>query len=185
MMNPAGRVIVGVKGSPDSLPVLRRALDEARRYGAELHAVIAYRVPEGSAVGPCRMGGPGAMDEERRTAALTLHQACVTALGDSFGGVDFTAVVALGRPDRVLVDHADRQDDVLVIGTGAAGLRPHLFGGSVARDCVRHARCPVLLVPPSELAREYRKGLRRWNGWVRRQADEIACAAVRQDISRL
>ncbi|MFI1801495.1 universal stress protein [Streptomyces sp. NPDC020379] len=184
MANPTGRVIVGVKGAPGSLPVLRRALEEARRYGAELHAVIACPVPESTVAGPCWMGGPGARDEERKTAARTLYRACVTALGDSFGGVDFTAFVALGRPGTVLVDYAGRQDDILVIGTGTAG-RPRLFGGSVTRDCVRHARCPVLLVPPSELAREYRKGLRRWNGWVRKQADEIARAAVRQDISRL
>ncbi|TGA93813.1 universal stress protein, partial [Streptomyces sp. MZ04] len=41
------RVVVGVSGSPASLAALRVGVDEARRAGRVLVAVIAWEPPEG------------------------------------------------------------------------------------------------------------------------------------------
>jgi hypothetical protein len=61
----------------------------------------------------------------------------------------------------VLVDHADRPDDLLVVGTGRRGGLRRLRR-SVGRYCLAHARCPVIAVPPSDLMEEASRGLHLW-----------------------
>jgi len=41
------------------------------------------------------------------------------------------------------------EDDLLVIGARGRGVLAALLLGSVASYCVRHAPCPVLVVPAS------------------------------------
>ncbi|MYT71717.1 MULTISPECIES: universal stress protein [unclassified Streptomyces] len=43
----AGRVVVGVSGSPASLAAVRSAVDQARGSGRPLLAVVAWEPPEG------------------------------------------------------------------------------------------------------------------------------------------
>ena len=54
----------------------------------------------------------------------------------------------------VLVSVADHPGDVLVIGAGHGGTLRRVAGCRVVRYCVARARCPVVLVPPPELAAE-------------------------------
>jgi universal stress protein A len=58
------------------------------------------------------------------------------------------ATVELGRPADVVVTTGGRgRGNLIVIGThGRSGLA-HLVMGSVAERVVRHAECPVLVVP--------------------------------------
>jgi universal stress protein A len=58
------------------------------------------------------------------------------------------ATVALGRPADAIVAAAGRgRANLIVVGThGRSGLA-HLVMGSVAERVVRHAACPVLVVP--------------------------------------
>ncbi|MBH1934513.1 universal stress protein [Streptomyces sp. AV19] len=177
MTDRTPRVVVGVDGSPNSVVALRTALAEARRRAAELYAVTAYLPVDGGwAIGP----GP-APDPDRRKAAAALERTCRSALGTDPGGAPLTAAVVRGPARHVLTDLADRPQDLLVVGLGRQGPLRRLLRSSVARDCVRHARCPLLLVPPSGLARDYRKGLRRWNGWLGRQADDMVRTALDDD----
>jgi nucleotide-binding universal stress UspA family protein len=63
--------------------------------------------------------------------------------------VDVTVASIAGRADTVLVEFAGGPDDLLVVG-GNTGRR---WPGWLVRRCVRHARCPVTVVPPPEIAR--------------------------------
>src|SRR6266542_2623735 len=58
---------------------------------------------------------------------------------------------------RSLVGFAGHEDDLLVVGAGAQGRWRHWWHGSVSGYCVRHARCPVLIVPLPEFARTMRR----------------------------
>jgi nucleotide-binding universal stress UspA family protein len=52
--------------------------------------------------------------------------------------------VTEGLAARVLLDHAGGAE-LLVLGSAAALAGPHT-PGPVARACLRHARCPVVVV---------------------------------------
>ena len=59
-----------------------------------------------------------------------------------------TQVVMFGTPSRDIVNHAAANDiDLIVMGTHGRGGVHHLVMGSVAERVVRHAECPVLVVP--------------------------------------
>jgi hypothetical protein len=69
-----------------------------------------------------------------------------------------------GGAGRVLVDRADRPDDLLVVGAGGAGRLGRYLRPSVTTYCARNARCPLLVVPEPELLREL-AALRRRRVW--------------------
>ncbi|MFF1838631.1 universal stress protein [Streptomyces sp. NPDC058231] len=157
-----GRVVAGVSGSLGSLTALHRAAAEAHRTHGELWAVLAWEPPGGES-GARHTLFPAQLDTWRTAAAGQLLEALDAAFGPAGPGVPLRRQVARGSAARVLVETADRCDDVLVVGAGHRGLLRPLFP-SVARYCVAHARCPVLTVPPSPLERDWELAHRR-NVW--------------------
>ncbi len=144
-----GRVVVGVDDCLAGLQALRCAVAEARRRRAALCAVRAWTIPyAGQGVG-LRAWRQELVDD----AAVTVYGAFATALGGLPRDVDVRVLAPEGAVARALVELADRDDDLLVVGDcQRRGLR-RLRSRSVARYCVRHAGCPVLVVPPPALAR--------------------------------
>jgi hypothetical protein len=67
--------------------------------------------------------------------------------------VEVRLLVARGAPGRALVSLAADENDLLVIGAGRRSPLRRAFVASVARHCAARACCPVLVVPPSPLAR--------------------------------
>lgn len=144
-----GRVIVGVQDCLAGLQALRCAVTEARRRAAPLCAVRAWTFPyAGQSVG-LRAWRQELVDE----AALTVYGAFTTALGCLPVDVDVRVVAPEGGSARALVELADRDDDLLVVGDCQRRRLRRMRSHSVARYCVRHAVCPVLVVPPPALAR--------------------------------
>jgi hypothetical protein len=70
--------------------------------------------------------------------------------------------VIRGPAGTTLVSIACRPGDVLVVGTGRRTVLHGLSACSVSRYCAAHARCPVVLVPPPELAGEIRRRSLFW-----------------------
>ncbi|WP_369382816.1 universal stress protein [Streptomyces sp. cg36] len=172
------RVVIGVDTGPGSLTALRHAWAEAQRHGAVLHVIHAFGGSDPQQYGPACIGAPDLHAEQRRRAREELRKICVDALGRTPAELPITIMVVRGRPGAVLTRYADRPTDLLLVGAGSARLLKRLFTSSVTAYCFRHAQCPVLSVPAPALVREYGKGARRWNGWVRRQADEAAREAL-------
>ncbi len=78
--------------------------------------------------------------------AATLWVGAQLALGDDIT-VKITSRVVEGHPAAVLIEVA-AEADLLVVGSrGLGGFRGMLLG-SVSAQCVHHARCPVVVVPP-------------------------------------
>lgn len=148
------RVIVGVDDSSAGLAAIAAAVMLARGYRAQLVAVRAW------ALGLPRHGGrrlrhvthPHVIlsfsDTEQRAASTVL-------IGDAFkaaiGRMPADVTVTMKTPDSdpavALVALASKPGDIIVVGTDGGHLVRHLIHGSVSRYCVKHASCPVILVP--------------------------------------
>ncbi|MFE4667953.1 universal stress protein [Streptomyces sp. NPDC056716] len=142
-----GRIVVGA--GEDSTEALRFAAEEARRQGAVLDVVRAWRAPVQGSPSPAALAGESARHRERR-AARELDAAVEEALKgapDGLGdGLDVRRRTVEGAARSVLVD-ASRGADLVVVG---AKRRPRTFGlqlGRVAHRVLHHAGCAVAVVP--------------------------------------
>ena len=161
------RVVVGVTGSVGNLQALRCAAAEARRREAALLAVHAW-VPPGGDLAERRFSVPELRQVWRDAAWRRLWDAFDAALGGLPPDLRVEPVVTRGDAGRILVTAASRENDLLVVGAGRRGVLWRLLHRRVCRYCLVHAACPVLVVPPSELAQEMEHRLHAW--MVRRRA---------------
>jgi nucleotide-binding universal stress UspA family protein len=150
------RVVVGVQHSVAGLQALRRGVEEARRHRATLYAVRALAAAGGPYPGftPWRV-------ELTVWAAELIEQAFAEALGGVPPDVEVRTAALDGAAGPALVAFADRPDDLLVVGCAQRRGLGRARSGWVARYCVRHAACPVLVVPPPPLALVDRRALSR------------------------
>ncbi|TKA01703.1 universal stress protein [Actinacidiphila oryziradicis] len=161
----SGRIVVGVSGSLGSLAALHRAVAEARDTGAEVLAVLAWE-PAGGEFAYRRAPSPPLLTEGRRLAKERLRTAMDTAFGASWSAGRLRAQAICGTPGEALVQTADREDDLLVVGAGQRGLLRRALRRSTSRYCLAHATCPVLAVPPSPLQRDLATVHRRNTWWL-------------------
>jgi nucleotide-binding universal stress UspA family protein len=156
-----GRVVVGVSGSVRSLQALRRAVAEARARRAVLVPVHAW-VPPGGYLPEQRFPEPDLRQIWTEDAWQRLRHAFDAAFGGMPPDVDVEPVVARGPAQLILTQVASRDDDLLVIGAGRRGLLRRLGNVRIPGYCTANAVCPVLVVPPTALAREMDQPLRAW-----------------------
>jgi nucleotide-binding universal stress UspA family protein len=159
---PGGPLVVaGVSGSPGSVHALRSAAELARRHGAALVPVLAW-VPPGGDLLEHKYPDP----ELRRLWKQDAWQRLRGVLGTAFGGFPYGVrtwpLVLRGEAGPELVSLASQPGDLLVIGAGRRTALTRLVCCPVARHCLAHAHCPVLAVPPPDLARHAGHGLRGW-----------------------
>jgi nucleotide-binding universal stress UspA family protein len=140
---PGGRIVVGIDGSDASTHALRWAVDQAKRTGASIDAVIAWH--------PVVVFGfePPAGDFDVEGAARTVLTNTLHGVLDGNPPVEVRQHVVEGHAARALVDAA-RGADLLVVGNrGHTGFSEALLG-SVGQYCVHHATCPVVVVRAQE-----------------------------------
>ncbi len=128
-------IVAGVDGSQGSLEALRWAARQAEMTGAELHAVMAWSLPEIYSYTPRDFQGD---------ARKALENAIEQALGKQ-PRVTVIARVVEGHPARALID-ASRDAQLLVVGSRGHGAFTGMLLGSVSQHCVGHAECPVVVV---------------------------------------
>jgi nucleotide-binding universal stress UspA family protein len=146
------RIVVGVHGSLGSLQALRSATDEARLRTVPLIPIIAW-LPPGGDLAERRHPSPYLRKVWREAAWERLWEAFDIGLGGLPDDIEVKPLAVRGEAGPVLADLASRPDDLLVVGTGRQ-TRTRFLHRNVARYCLRHARCQVLAVPPSELMTE-------------------------------
>jgi nucleotide-binding universal stress UspA family protein len=149
----ARRIIIGASGSPGSLQALRFAADLARDDDATLIPVLAWLPPGGDLADRCQPS-PYLREVWKEAAWQRLWQAIDRAWGGLPADLRATPSVLRGEAGHVLVVSACRTQDLLVVGAGRRGALRRMIGSGVSRYCLAHARCPVVAVPPSELAQQ-------------------------------
>ena len=162
--NRSGRVIVGIDPTPSGMAALRRAVEEARERNATLVAVRSWLTqPRMYAV------APHLHDVDEADTRALVDRTFAETLGGYPDDVSVETVVLPDYPGPALVGMAGRDDDLLVLGSGRRNRR-----GSASRTvryCAAWAACPVLVVPPPQLARavSQRALLRQ----LRREIDDL------------
>lgn len=135
-----GRVVVGVDGSERSLEALRWAAAEARARDAELDVVHAWRVPMMTA--PSIFSAVPDLSMLEEVGRTVLDAAVADAgLADTRVRPHLTNASAA----QALIDRADRAG-LVVVGTRGQGRVTGALLGSVSRQLLHHAPCPVVVI---------------------------------------
>ena len=136
------RIVVGVDESPASLAALRWAAREAGLRAAWLEVVQAWERARWRVAPYASCVRPRGTDEDRTAAGARLEGAVRTMLGAA-SAIPVTVEVAEGLATQVLLDRAAGAE-LLVLGGVASTGRDAI--GPVARDCLRHPPCPIVVV---------------------------------------
>ena len=141
-MTPIHRIVCPIDFSPASANALRVAIDYARAFKAEIHAVHAYQL---SAYASPNSDLARDLEEQIRKEVETFLATVETH------GVPVKMALRLGVPYVEIVEAArELNAELVVMGTtGKTGLQ-HLLLGSVAERVVRTADVPVLSVRYAE-----------------------------------
>jgi nucleotide-binding universal stress UspA family protein len=146
------RIVVGTDGSPSSGQAVLWAAREARRRGTGLDVVHAWSPPIELYPGSLYLD-PGVFYDEAKTLLDEVVNSVPTPCGLP---LDVTGRLFEGPAAAHLVDAAvDAQ--LLVVGSRGRGGFAGLLLGSVSRECVHKASCPVVVVPPSWNGEEHER----------------------------
>ena len=134
------RIIVGFDDSEESRHAVRWAVDYARTRQGTLELVSVARPPEVGA------------DVETEHVIQRMQQRLSEALQAQRSTIDLPpervqASVLVGHPAESLLRHADERDaGLIVVGHRSRRAVRQWLVGSVARQVIDHARCPVVVV---------------------------------------
>jgi nucleotide-binding universal stress UspA family protein len=134
-----GRVVVGIDGSTRSAQALRWAAAEARARGTRLDVVHAWQL-QALAASPW---GPGVPDMEAVEGGA--RETLDAALADpALEGVDVQGHLVSGGASRAIIEQADGAG-LIVTGSRGLGRVTSALLGSVTRQLLHHAPCPVVV----------------------------------------
>lgn len=134
----AGRIVVGVDGSPSATQALRWAIAQSALTGQAVEAVACWEYPTAAA-----WTASGLFDWAADAAAIL--QAAVGEVAADATGVPVTQTVLRGHGASVLVD-LSADADLVVVGSRGLGGFDGLLLGSVSQHVATHAHCPVVVV---------------------------------------
>jgi len=130
-------IVVGVDGTEVSQKALAWAVNEGNVRHTQVHVVHAWRFD------PMSDLLPRDQIKEDSTELLVREVAAVTGTPRS-ENVSYSSVQ--GDAARVLHEVSEGAD-MLVLGSHRRSPIGEVLLGSVSRECVRHATCPVVVVP--------------------------------------
>lgn len=135
---PLREIVVGFDGSSESKGALRRAEALARGTHAAIELVTVVTPP---AAVPVMV--PGAYAPESPPHAEQALNEGVHSVDPALAAV---AVRRQGAPATRLAEACERGADLLVVGSRGYGPLARVLLGSVSREVIRRAACPVLVV---------------------------------------
>ena len=134
----AGRIVVGVDGSPSSMQALEWALKYAAVAGASVEALCAWHYTT----------VPGSLDPMMGVNLEANAREIVRGITEGLDGHEpsLAAGTPRGHPVQVLVE-ASKDADLLVVGRRGHGGFAGLQLGSVSSQVSAYAHCPTVIVP--------------------------------------
>jgi len=136
------RIVVGVDGSDTAKAALRWAARHAQSNAAVLAPVVVWDFPVGA---DWSVGYPSNYDPQIDAEGI-LHLALEEAREEGGPGLTIEGKVIQGHPVPVLELEA-KDADLLVVGASGHGAFSGMVLGSVSRHVLKHAPCPVVVVP--------------------------------------
>lgn len=139
------KILLATDFSPNADAALALAIDLAQRGPRALEIVHAYRTGIIVLPPPLELLGlpPSGPTLDHLEAALESRAQQARAKG-----LRVVARTLVGEPTEAIGDHArEMAADLIVIGARGLGLLDRVLVGSVAAKIIRHAPCPVLVVP--------------------------------------
>jgi nucleotide-binding universal stress UspA family protein len=138
-------ILVGTDGSAAARAATAVALDLAKASGDEIVFVTAWRELRGDFGLPLDAIYPALVEVEREWARATLAAAVAEAKA---AGVSATTLSRHGAAaDEICAVARRRQPRLVVVGSRGWGPVDGVLFGSVSSGVLRHAPCPVLVVP--------------------------------------
>jgi nucleotide-binding universal stress UspA family protein len=143
-------------GAPCPVAIALRGF--ARRYAPDIRIIaVGYDGSDGAST-VLRNGGrlAGALGAHLRVIAVapgedkaraTLEDRLADGLASLPPEIDSSRVLRSGEPARVLLDEAERETDLLVVGSRRHGPPRRALLGSVSAELVQQAPCAVLVTP--------------------------------------
>jgi nucleotide-binding universal stress UspA family protein len=147
-----GVIVVGVDGSEGAAIALDFAMKEAALRGSRLRLVSAWEIP--ASVLASVVAGKE-FYEEFRENAIKVAQEAAELIADKHPEVEHEEIVVEGQAAKVLLENAD-DAELLVVGRRGHGSFREMLLGSISRQVVVHAKCPLVIVP-SPLLKEERR----------------------------
>jgi nucleotide-binding universal stress UspA family protein len=158
-------IVCGVDGSPTSQRALAWAVAEAGFRGCRLRVVTAWSWDAAEALGVL-----GNAADAHSRAEMVQRRALEEALEDVEKPPEVERRLVEGRPSEALCEAA-LEAEMLVLGSrGHTAVREVLIG-STSQRVVRHASCPVVLLPDAHHMEHERRH------WRRRRMSERPTAA--------
>jgi nucleotide-binding universal stress UspA family protein len=149
----AGSVVVGIDGSEHSERAATWAADVAAREHRPLVLVHTVRLASGWMLPP--IVDVGTLNREIADAAEVGVDRTRQRLQQAHSGLEVKTVCTIDDPRDVLIE-LSRHAHLVVVGSRGRGPVRRLVLGSVASAVVRHARCPVVVLPARPAAPEGR-----------------------------
>jgi nucleotide-binding universal stress UspA family protein len=140
-------IVVGVDGSGHSRRALERAAAEAAVHHAPLTVLVIHQAVRDVYGSASHYQDDAALTEKAKESAQAETDQVLAALGAQPASVTVTAVHGLPADELV---KASEGADMLVLGRRGMGGFARLLMGSVTSTVTQHARCPVLIVPPTD-----------------------------------
>jgi nucleotide-binding universal stress UspA family protein len=139
-----GRIICGIDDSRGGREALLAAVTLSRRLEMRLLVVhVASIAPEGP------MHDTRALERLREEAARQAERVLEVVAGSGGRAPDAERRVEVGWPAvRLAAVATEEHADLIVVGTRGRGRLSSAVLGSVSRELLSHAPCPVLVVPP-------------------------------------
>jgi nucleotide-binding universal stress UspA family protein len=140
------KILVPVDFSDCSREGLQYAIAFAGCFGAKLIVLHVIRLPYANISDLYGIYQPSLLAGEARKGAARRMQKFLQTM--EFGGVKLQTAITTGTPTHEICSFSAKKDVNLIITSthGLNGLK-HVSTGSIAEQVVRHASCPVLVVP--------------------------------------
>ena len=139
-------VIAAIDFSDTSTDVVKLATQLATGLAAEL-ALVHIAAPNPDFVG--YEAGPQTVRDDRAHELRDEHKQLQQMVEDlNAQGVTARAVLAQGPTVEKMIDEVDRLDaQLIVVGSHGHGALHRALLGSVSEGLIRHAPCPVVVIP--------------------------------------
>lgn len=143
---PSSGVVVGADGTPESLPVIRFAFEQASLRGLRLTVLHAYWDAVVVAAEVRRRSESLSVAPELEDLRVVLSQT-VAGFGEQFPDVEVSLQLAHGLVDEAL--GSNRSWDLVVVGRHPVDTVRRVLTGSIANAVLEQAHTTVAMVPQS------------------------------------